>query len=303
MSLRERLQEILPGLLPACEEDAIKGTELITRVRSVLGDTYSDRSLRSQFSLLALEPDSCLARIENGQGYYLRPADGSGNSSLHGLFEEEARAEREGNDPLHKALALAVRLYDTTWLGVFLYPVDDEESWGHPDLVAVQWPAGHWDDEGAYIMEPEADVSACFRAVCVGFADSAESCRMSFFRALACGQWAQEIELLLLPGPATEEEDAELAGLAARYGVGVQLLPLGADELESLPRADAIFRADAAEARNLLAELPRRRLALPRRRTPLPLVTMPDTAVVTSWVERCLQQGRVEAYEQRVAVN
>ncbi len=149
MSLRERLHEILPGLLPAREEDAIKGTELIARVRSVLGETYSDRSLRSQFSLLALEPDSCLARIENGQGYYLRPAEGNGSNSLHSLFENEAEASREGHDPLHKALALAVRLYDTAGLGVFLYPVDGDESWGRPGLVGVLWPSGYWDAAGA----------------------------------------------------------------------------------------------------------------------------------------------------------
>ncbi len=307
MSLRERLHEILPGLLPEREEDAIKGTELIARVRGVLGDTYSDRSLRSQFSLLALEPDSCLARIENGQGYYLRPGEGKGGNSLHSLFENEAEANREGNDPLHKALALAVRLYDTTGLGVFLYPVEDEESWGHPDLVAVQWPTGHRDAGGAYIIDHGADAAAAtgatFRAVCVGFADSAESCRQAFFRALACGQWAQESELLLLPGPDSAEVETELAGLAARYGVGVQLLPLGADELEALPRADHIFRAEAAEAAQLLEGTRRRILALPRPHAPLPLTCMPDTAVVTSWVEHCLAAGRVEAYEQRVAVN
>ncbi len=307
MSLRERLHEILPGLLPAREADAIKGTELIARVRSVLGDTYSDRSLRSQFSLLALEPDSCLARIENGQGYYLRLPGGNGNNSLHSLFEDEADAHREGNDPLHKALALAVRLYDTTGLGVFLYPVEDEESWGHPDLVAVQWPAGHQDAEGAYIIDAAQDAAApreaTFRAVCVGFADSAESCRMSFFRALACGQWAQESELLLLPGPDTQEATDELAGLAARYGVGVQLLPLHADTLEELPRADHIFRAEAEQARRLLGDIPRRILARPRHRNPLPSADMPDTDAVTSWVGCCLAAGRVEAYEQRVAVN
>ncbi len=306
MSLRERLHEILPGLLPEREEDAIKGTELIARVRGVLGDTYSDRSLRSQFSLLALEPDSCLARIANGQGYYLRPAEGSGNNSLHSLFENEADANREGNDPLHKALALAVRHYDSTGLGVFLYPVDDEESWGHPDLVAVQWPAGHWEAGGSYVLTPEADEQAqqaCYRAVCVGFADTAESCRMSFFRALACGQWAQETELLLLPGPESAEAEEELASLAARYGVGVQLLPIGPDMLEALPRADHIFRARVEEARELLAAIPTRVLALPRRRSPLPLAAMPDTDVVRAWVERCLAAGRVEAYEQRVAVN
>ncbi len=307
MSLRERLHEILPGLLPEREQDAIKGTELIARVRSVLGDTYSDRSLRSQFSLLALEPDSCLARIENGQGYYLRRVDGSAGNSLHCLFENEAEASREGQDPLHKALALAVRLYDTMGLGVFLYPVEDEESWGHPDLVAVQWPAGHWDADGAYLMDSADTVAeapeAIFRAICVGFADSAESCREAFFRTLACGQWAQESELLLLPGPEAPEVEAELAGLAARYGVGVQLLPLGVDALEVLPRADIIFRAEADEARQLLASTPRRTLALPRRTRPLTLTAMPDTDVVTAWVKRCLAAGRVEAYEQRVAVN
>ncbi len=307
MSLRERLHEILPGLLPAREEDAIKGTELISRVRSVLGDTYSDRSLRSQFSLLALEPDSCLARIANGQGYYLRPTTGHGNNSLHSLFENEADANREGNDPLHKALALAVRLYDTMGLGVFVYPVEEEESWGHPDLVAVQWPAGHWQEDGTYIISPDADTlanaSACYRAVCVGFADSAESCRMSFFRALACGQWAHETELLLLPGPESAEVEEELAALAARYGVGVEILPIEADALDLLPRADLIFRAGADAARKLLASVPRRALALPRHRSPLPLCAMPDTDVVRSWVERCLAAKRVEAYEQRVAVN
>ncbi len=301
MSLRERLYEILPGLLPAREQDAIKGTELIARVRSVLGDTYSDRSLRTQFSLMALDPDSCLARLSYGQGYYLRHGDESANS-LHCLFEPEGG--REGGDPLHKALALAVRLYDTTGLGVFLYPVEDEESWGHPDLVAVQWPAGHWDENGAYVMdEADAPREACFRAVCVGFADSAESCRMSFYRALACGQWAQESELLLLPGPDSEEVAAELTQLAATYGVGVQLLAVGADELEELPGADALFRSARAEARELLAGLPRVTLAQPRRRERKTFAAMPDTDAVTAWVGRCLENGRVEAYEQRVAVN
>ena len=54
MSLRDKLVEILPDLLPAREEEAIKGKELIARVRAVLGDAYSDHSLRSQFSFIAL---------------------------------------------------------------------------------------------------------------------------------------------------------------------------------------------------------------------------------------------------------
>lgn len=295
MSLKSRLLEILPTLLPEREEDAIKGRELIARVRAVLGDAYSDHSLRSQFSFIALDPDSCLARVPNGQGYYLR---GAGDApSLQNMFTDGAEAEREGDDTLNKAIALAVRLYDTAGMGVFVYPVDGEESWEHPDLVAVHWPTGHWDADGAYIVDAE-DEEAAYRAVCVGFADSAEEARRAFFRALACGRWAQETELLLLT--AEETDTAELTDLSARFGVGVRLLAA-----EDLPRANELFRMHADTARALLAEIPQCTLSHPRRRAldEASAATLPDTGVVLQWAQQCVQRRRIEAVEQRVAVN
>jgi hypothetical protein len=295
MGLRERLTEILPTLLPERAEDAIKGKELIARVRAVLGEAYSDHSLRSQFSFMTLDPDSCLARVENGQGYYLRSEGDS--PSLQNVFGGNA----EGETMLHKAMALAVRLYDTAGQGVFVYPVDGEESWGHPDLVAVQWPAGAWDNEGAYIME-EAGDELSFRAICVGFAEDEDSCRQAFFRALACGQWAQESELLLLSGAANEDE---LTDLATRYGVGIRCLDADEEALEAMPRADEIFRLSTDDARTLLASLPQTTLARPRHRalSARAAAAMPDTAVVLQWAQGCAERGRVEAFEHRVAVN
>lgn len=297
MSLRAKLLHILPTLLPAREEDAIKGKELIARVRAVLGDAYSDYSLRSQFSFMALDPDSCLARVPNGQGYYLRRTEDA--PSLQNMFTDGAEAEREGSDELNKAMALAVRLYDTAGMGVFVYPVDGEESWEHPDLVAVQWPAGHWEADGAYVMQ-EGETDLSYRAVCVGFADSAEDARRAFFRALACGRWAQESELLLLVSEAADME--EWADLAARYGVGIRALAVAPEEL---PRANELFRMDSAAARELLGALPQVVTALPRRQTPAEAAAaaLPDTAVVRQWAQQCVQKGRIEAVEQRVAVN
>lgn len=295
MGLREKLDEILPGLLPESAEHAIKGKELISRVRAVLGDAYSDHSLRSQFSFMVLDAGSCLARVENGQGYYLRSDNEA--PSLQNVFGGSA----EGDTMLHRAMALAVRLYDTAGQGVFVYPVDEEESWGHPDLVAVQWPAGTWDEEGAYIMEGEQE-GLSFRAICVGFAEDEESCRQAFFRALACGQWAQECELLLLPGAANEEE---LTDLAARYGVGIRCLDADEPALEAMPRADEIFRLSSDDARTLLASLPQTTLARPRHRdfSTRAAAAMPDTAVVLQWARGCAARGRVESFEHRVAVN
>ena len=45
MSLRDKLVEILPNLLPTREEEAIKGKELIARVRAVLGDAYKGNKM------------------------------------------------------------------------------------------------------------------------------------------------------------------------------------------------------------------------------------------------------------------
>lgn len=296
MSLRDKLVEILPSLLPACEEEAIKGTELISRVRAVLGDAYSDRSLRSQFSFIALEPDSCLARVPNGQGYYLRGEEEA--PSLQSVFTDTA----DGDAPLHKAFALAVRLYDTAGLGVFAYP-PEAESWEHPDLVAVQWPAGITDAEGAYIIDPTAPQQAAYRSVCIAPTEDAAECRRAFFRTLACGLWAQEAELLIVGDDS--EAAAELARLAAQFGVGVRTLAANEDVLAELPRADEIFRATAADARAMLTDLQQPALAHPRyRSTPVQTeADLPATAAARSWAEGCISRGRVEPWEHRVAVN
>lgn len=296
MSLRDRLTEILPTLLPPREEEAIKGRELIERVRAVLGDAYSDRTLRSQFSMIALEEDSCLARVPNGQGYYLRrPGD---HAALQSLFGSGAEAEREGRDTLHKALALAVRLYDTAGLGVFVFPPEDAENWEHADLVAVQWPAGHRESSGAYILD-DTEAQPAYRAVCVSFGGSAEDTRRALYRALACGLQAEETELLLL---AEAEDTDELTDLGTRFGVGVRVLGMTEKMLRDLPRADELFRMSREDALQLLGELPQLTLALPRRHTPA-TGGQPDLSVVREWAETCVRRGRVEAYEQRVAVN
>lgn len=295
MNLRDRLREILPSLLPRREDEAIKGRELISRVREVLGDSYSDGSLLTQFSLLALEEDACLARNPNGQGYYLRGTEDP-LPSLHEVFAGHETPAAEA--PLHRALALAVRLYDTAGLSVFVYPVEEEESWSHPDLVAIQWPAGRWGEDGAYSMLPAEERAATYRAVCVEPVTTPEGCRRAFFRALACGQWAQEAELLLIGHPG--EAEPTLAALATCYGVGVRYLEPDAD----LPRADAIFHASEQQARELLLALPQALLATPRHHA-APLLSpaeAPDVAPVIEWASHCVSSGRVESFERRVAV-
>lgn len=303
MTLREQLLQILPDLLPKKEEEAIKGKELIARVRHVLGDQYSDHSLRSQFSFIALDPTTCLARVPNGQGYYLRNGEGQ-TSPLQSVFGCDAKATRESNTPLHKALALAVRLYDTAGLGVLAYPVDGEESWEHPDLAAVQWPTGYYTAEGVYVMESDNAEELNYCSVCVAFADGVpdEETRRAFFRALACGQWAEKTELLLF---GICDNKAELTNLATRYGVGVRCLELSESEINRLPSAADIFRMETSAAADLLVDIPQSVMAQPRNRAfcPEAVAAMPEVEVVLDWAEACVQRGQLDPFEMRVAVN
>ena len=295
MKLRDKLRTILPDILPQRPQDAIKGKELIARVRTVLGKEYSDGSLLSQFSALAFEEGTRLARVPGGQGYYLR-REGEAPGSLKNFFTEPESAD---DSPLHRAIALAVRLYDTEGLSVFVFPVE-EESWSHPDLVAVHWPAGQWEIDGCYRMRKESDQAPSFRAVCVCSEGDEESHRRNFFRALACGQWAHESELLLV-GDHGEEDAEGLSRAAEQYGVGIRCI----DTANSLlPRADIMLRMDMQEARENISNLPCRVLAHPRFCSDpcQPTSEMPDVLPVQEWAHYCVQRGFVEAFERRVAV-
>ncbi len=295
MKLRDRLNEVLPQILPQNESEAIKGKELIARLREVLGGSWSDQTLRSQFSFLVLDEQSCLARVENGQGYYLRGAEEQG-SSLHQVFSQEQEAQQ----PERKALALAVRLYDSTGAGVFVFPQEELESWEHPDFVVVDWPAGQW-VEGAYVFEDDALPS--YRAICVAVVESREDLRRAFFRTLACGGWAQQCELLLLSEDDLPD-DEEWRQLTARYGVGLRSLLLGGADFDKLPPADVIFKAQPHELRPLWEALPQQQWASARVKglDAISHESRPDVAAVRGWAEGCVVRGRVESYELRVAV-
>lgn len=311
VNLRERLQEILPGILPGDEAHAMKGTELIERVRAVLGEQYSEQSYRSQFSLMALDPDSCLARVEKGQGYFLKdPARVRNEHSWRGMFASEEEANRAGRDPYRKVLAAVARMQDAAGRGVFVYPADAEASWSHPDMAAVTWPAGYW-EEGAYVLlhsEGEsAPPAASFKSVCVAFAEDAPGNRREFFRAVGTGLWAQESELVLVGGELNSGEEDELAQLAALYGVGLLHLVMTEREISRLPRADEIFRAPLEVWKPQADALNMRVIAAPRYRAEAEALAAPmdwsDVAIVRAWADGCRERGRVEPFEFRVSVS
>ena len=313
MSLRSQLEELLPELLPSDPAQAIKGTELIRLVRLRLGEEYSDASLRYHFSFMASEPDSEIAKVERGQGYYRRMRERDGQRAPRGLLPLFlGENEPDALNCRAKALALAVRQYDTTGRGVFVFSTSETgTSWVKPDLAVVEWPEGEW--EGNVLVFDKSALQRRrmigapmmgIRSVCVARMPGGEDGRREFFRTLATSRWAQCGELVIVGELPDDSECAALRGLAAEFGVGVLCLEIADERLGELPGAEELVKAGGEECAALLAELTPVRLAAGRLKT-----LEADTGetlggefgALFDWLAACLERGSVEEYEFRVS--
>lgn len=313
MSLRTQLEELLPELLPSTPTQAIKGTELIRLVRLRLGEEYSDASLRYHFSLMASERDSGIAKVERGQGYYKRIQKNDEQGSPRGLlplFLGKNNPSELNNSA--KALALAVRQYDTTGRGVFVFSTSETgSSWVKPDLAVVEWPEGEW-EKNALIFDKSAlqrrriigAPMMSIRSVCVARMPGEEDFRREYFRTLATSHWAQSGELVIVGELPDDSECATLRALAAEFGIGVLCLDITDERLNQLPSAEEIFKARDEECAVLLSELTPVRLAAGRQK-----ILEADTGealggefgAMFDWLAACLERGSVEEYEFRVS--
>src|SRR5690606_10725909 len=145
----DQLKEILPDILPKNPAQAIKGTELIEMVKHRLKQEYSDATLRYHFSIMSCDPSSPIAKVEQGQGYYLRTTTIHSMNSARNLFRggelvgEGARAEYGRAIERAAKFRAVVRRYLES---VHQYPFAFEESlsanalgnrWRVPDLAVV----------------------------------------------------------------------------------------------------------------------------------------------------------------------
>lgn len=312
MNLREQLEELLPKLLPTSPTEAIKGTELIRLVRQKLGEGYSDASLRHHFSLIAAEPESKIAKVERGQGYYRRTHSNT-SGQTRGILPIFLGENNSGtNNTRAKALAIAVRYYDTSGHGVFVFSNSEEgNSWLQPDLAIVEWPEGDWDGK-SLIFDKEAlkrrqmlgNAQIKVRSACLSYSRDLEEVRKDFFRTLATSSWAQTSELILVGELPDELICHELRDLAAKYGVSIKCLDIPGPCLNKLPNAEEIFKAEDQDCINILSELSPIHLAVGQRKNNIlsteELMTG-EVQALFNWLSTCLEKGCVEEYEFRVS--
>jgi hypothetical protein len=322
MNLREQLRHLLPQCLPADPAEAIKGTELIRLIRLRLDGDYSDATLRYHFSVLSYDPGSPIAKVDQGQGYYLRQGRRGmpQAESLQGWFDQvddEAAAAWLRLDrviAIYERLCLARSAYPLALNGIASHPPTLEGNWDLADVVVAEWdlaeadaepgpaaqPPGHRLDEQMLRLRRHLGVpETVITALQARMGTSLETLSADFFQALSATRWASQSELLLAE-PLTDGALVDgLRGLAHEFGVGVVILGIDSAALDALPLPDDIRAMDEARFDAVQNRLRPQRLASPATRANLNWALLsrlrekhPALQHMIAWLNDSLTSGR-----------
>ena len=261
MNLREHLRQILPEILPTNPAEAIKGTELIKLVRFQLGDEYSDATLRYHFSILSYDPSSPIAKVDQGQGYYLRlkrsaAAALNGRSTLFdsGVEGDVLRQRFLRIRSIVERLSLLRSQYPFVLNGRAGESVMIDGDWEVPDIVCADWDVETGNDELPRFDETMLSLRRHLGAPEVGIMGltlklgvSLETFPIDFFQAVSATRWTTQGELIIAEAVNDEALAESMRSLGHQFGVGITTLGIDLNKLDELPDADSILGMTAAE--------------------------------------------------------
>lgn len=95
ISLKDKLEEILPSVLPKDETNAIMANDLLKKIAHLFPGV-STNSLKQNFSILSADPRSCLAKRAGKHGYFFRDKANQDNLSEH-VFKSDFMKEINQN--------------------------------------------------------------------------------------------------------------------------------------------------------------------------------------------------------------
>ncbi len=323
MNLRDQLKEILTDILPRNPAQAIKGTELIEMVKHKLKQDYSDATLRYHFSIMSCDPSSPTAKVDQGQGYYLRTATIHTMNSARNLFRSgdgsASGGAVMGTAEMDLALGRAskFRAVVQRYLeSVQQFPFVFEESfsnnaeanrWRVPDLAVVDWLTAESEDDTVVMDKRKLEIHRRMGESPLRISSAKlrlelnhDSLLEDLFQCLSASEWANVGELLVAASITDPRMIEEINRFASRYGIGVISFGLDADILDDMPEPAAIENLLPREFESIVSLLRIRRHTSPTsgrdhdwQHITVAAAENSDFARFESWVSRSLMEERI----------
>ena len=330
LNLREQLRRILPEILPKNPAEAIKGTELIQLVKFQLHQNYSDATLRYHFSIMSCDPSSPIAKVEQGQGYYLRSTTLHSLASARNFIPMATDASLFGDDVTPEEVDIVLarankfraifkrssefdQKFPFAFERSFAANAPSENHWRFPDVITVRWLVGEPDEDGGLGLKSQdieirrrmggAPFQVC--AVKLKLDTHYATMREDLFKTLSAGLWANTCELVIAAELPDEQLVEDIRKLADQFGVGVTSLGMTADVIDDLPEQAAIENLTLREFEALERLFNVRRISLPKDTGRLDWDTVnhyrgddEDFAMFYDWVSRCLVDERAYTVDE-----
>ncbi len=327
MNLRDQLRGILPEILSANPAESIKGTELIRLVKYRLHQDYSDATLRYHFSIMSCDPSSPIAKVEQGQGYYLRTTTIHSFNSARNLIAQRQGSFGESFAVTSHEVDLALARADkfrTIFTRHFelnrRFPFCFEESfsendrhqnlWRFPDAVLLEWHVAASSGDGLAIDPSLLDLCRgsgsppfTLTSVKLKLDVTHETFREDFFQCLSNSLWAHTGDLVVAAPLTDEKLLQDLRALGNRFKVGITSFGLPVEVLDDLPEAAAIRSLGNREFEAIQSRFSLQRVApaAPRHSLSWSEITElreknSEFEALFAWISRCLSEGRAHSY-------
>ncbi len=292
-------------------------------VKHKLKQDYSDATLRYHFSIMSCDPSSPIAKVEQGQGYYLRTATIHTMNSARNLFRSgdggAAVGSIMGSAELDVAIGRAskFRAVVQRYLeSVQQFPFAFEESfsnnaeanrWRIPDLAVIDWLTADESDDCVLMDKRKLEIHRRMgesplriSSVKLRLEVNKDTLLEDLYQCLSASEWANVGELLVAASIEDQQVIEEIRRFASKHGIGVISFGLDADILDDMPEPAAIENLLPREFESILSLLRIRRYAAPSAGRPLDwqhiagaAVANSDFARLESWISRSLLEERI----------
>lgn len=325
MSLREHLRNVLPEILPPDPKDAIKGTELIELVKLKLEQKYSDATLRYHFSIMSCDPSSPIAKVEHGQGYYLRTNTlASMKSARHMISPSQSTfgdvfGYTTSNEALlraNKFRAIVARCEENEGKLPFVLEntfgdeAQYDDLWKYPDVVSINWQIGQASERGVEFDRDMLQLQRSFgsqpftlHSMKMKLEMRQDTFREDFFQCLSNSRWAHFGELVIAEPIEAADIAESLRSLGSEFGIGVTSLGLTAEILDELPEPDVIRHFTERELEGLHKLIRFQRISESRPRNELGWEQVrsirssnPEIEQMFQWLSHSLDNGQAEPF-------
>lgn len=246
-----------------------------------LRQEYSDATLRYHFTIMCSDPGSPIAKVEQGQGYYLRRQSSAGAAAtmtqarLNMFTETDSEVLGRAGVRLQKLRAVFARDASSSGRFPFLFEssfadvAPMENVWMCPDTVVVDWDGSDAQrlDAAEMALKQALGVAPCTMcAVKFKLEINPRTWREDFYQALSATRWAHTGELVIASSIADEQLADELRLLGMEHGLGIVTCGMNLEMLDDMRPAWQVPDMTAREFEVLQSRFHRKRLTMPRPR-------------------------------------